>query len=247
MNYDRTSNPVLQERAFEAEQASTELMSISGCINKTAILLGLVTLSAVFAWMTSYASSEDLMGKVMLFGIVAFIIALVTTFKPHLAKVTAPLYAIFEGLVLGSISMLFNKAYPGIVVQAVTLTFGVFAAMLVLYKTQLIRVNEKFTIGLLAATMGIMLVYLASIIFSLFVGHGFNFLHSSSTFSIVFSLFVVAIAALNLVLDFDFIVRQSRRGSPKELEWYAAFGLMVTLVWLYIEILRLLSKLNNRR
>ncbi|MDR0444980.1 MAG: Bax inhibitor-1/YccA family protein [Puniceicoccales bacterium] len=246
MDYNRTSNPVLQERAFEAERVSTELMTISGCVNKTAILLGLVALSAVFAWKTSYASPEGLMEKTMLFGIIAFVIAFITIFKPYIAKITAPLYAIFEGLFLGSISMSINKAYPGIAVQAITLTFGVFSAMLMAYKTQFIRVSEKFTMGLVAATVGIALVYLVSMLLSL-SGHGFSFLHSSSNFSIAFSLFVVAIAALNLVLDFDFVVRQSRRGAPVELEWYAAFGLMVTLVWLYVEILRLLAKLNDRR
>jgi uncharacterized YccA/Bax inhibitor family protein len=247
MNYDRTSNPALQERAFEAEQASTELMSISGCVHKTSVCLGLLVFSALFAWKTPYASAEDLMGKTMLFVIVAFITALATIFKPLWAKVTAPLYSIFEGLVLGSISMVFERTYPGIVGQAIVLTLGVFVAMLFAYKTQFIRVSEKLMIGIFAATMGIALVYLANMVFHLFGGQGFSFLHSSSGFSIAFSLFVIAIAALNLVLDFDFIVRQSRRGSPKELEWYAAFGLMVTLVWLYIEILRLLSKLNNRR
>lgn len=247
MEYEHTSNPVLQERAFEAMPVSTAFMSISGCVNKTAICLGLVFLSAAFAWKTSYASIEELMGKTMLFGILAFIVALFGIFKPHLAKVTAPLYSLFEGLVLGSISLLFERSYPGIVLQAIALTFGVFVAMLVVYKTQLIRVNEKFAIGLFAATVGIMLVYMANLLFHLLTGHGFGFLGSSSPFSIGFSLFVVAVAALNLVLDFDFIVRQSRRGTPRELEWYAAFGLMVTLVWLYVEILRLLSKLHSRR
>ncbi|MDR3143462.1 MAG: Bax inhibitor-1/YccA family protein [Puniceicoccales bacterium] len=245
MEYERTSNPVLQERAFEAIPAATAFMSISGCVNKAAICLGLVFLSAAFAWKTPYASIEELMGKGMLFSILAFTTALLGIFKPNLARVTAPLYSLFEGLVLGSISLLFERSYPGIVTQAIALTFGVFAAMLVVYKTQLIRVNERFAIGLFAATMGIMLVYLANILFRLFTGHGV--LNSSSPISIVFSLFVVSVAALNLVLDFDFIARQSRRGAPKELEWYAAFGLMVTLVWLYVEILRLLSKLHSRR
>jgi uncharacterized YccA/Bax inhibitor family protein len=247
MNYNRTSNPILQERAFEAERVSTELMTISGCVNKTAILLGLVTLSAAFAWKTSFAASEGLMEKTMLFGIIAFIIALITAFKPYIAKITAPLYAIFKGLFLGSVSMSFHKAYPGIAVQAIALTLGVFSAMLIAYKTQFIRVSEKFAMGIFAATMGIALVYLVNMLMSAFGGHSFSFLQSSGNFSIIFSLFVVAIAALNLVLDFDFIVRQSRRGAPVELEWYAAFGLIVTLVWLYVEILRLLAKLNDRR
>jgi uncharacterized YccA/Bax inhibitor family protein len=187
------------------------------------------------------------MGKVMLFMILAFGVALLGIFKPHLAKVTAPLYSLLEGLVLGSISLLFERSCPGIVLQTIALTFGVLAAMLVVYKTQLIRVDKRFVIGLFAAMIGILIVYMADILFYLFTGQGFGFLSSSSPFSIGFSLFVVAVAALKLVLSFDFIVRQSRRGAPRELEWYAAFGIMVTLVWLYVEILQLLSKLRSRR
>jgi len=247
MNYDQTSNPVLNGNAFQGERVATELMSVSGCIHKTALCLGLVFLSALFAWNTSYASGEDLVGKVLLFSVFSLVVALVTCFRPYIAKFTAPLYSLLQGLVLGSTSMLFERAYPGIAVQAVVLTFGVFAAMLAIYRTGLIQVSERFVTGVVAATAGIAIVYIANLLFVVFGGSGFSFMHSSSAFSIGFSLIVVAIAALNLVLDFDFVVRQSRRGAPKELEWYAAFGLMVTLIWLYMEVLRLLSKLRSRR
>jgi len=174
-----------------------------------------------------------------------FILALVTVFKPKLSPYTAPFYALFEGLFLGGISALMNASYPGIVMQAVGLTFGTLFAMLFAYKTGLIKVTQKFRSGIIAATGGIMLFYMVTWILGMF-GFGNGLYYGSSLLSIGISLFVVVIAALNLVLDFDFIERGAQSGAPKYMEWYGAFGLMVTLIWLYIELLRLLSKLASR-
>jgi len=173
------------------------------------------------------------------------ILALITIFKPSASPYTAPAYAACEGLLLGAISAAFEKAYPGIVVQAVGLTFGTLAALLLAYTSRLIKPTENFKLGIVAATGGIMLLYLASFILGLF-GIPIGFIHSSGPIGIGFSVVVVIIAALNLVLDFDFIETGVERGAPKYMEWYGGFALLVTLIWLYLEILRLLAKLRER-
>jgi len=173
------------------------------------------------------------------------VMALVISFKPTTAPFLAPVYALLEGLFLGAISAAFEVAYPGIVMQAVALTFGTLGTLLFAYRTGVIRATENFKLGVTAATGGIFLVYMASWIMGFF-GVSMPFIHESGLIGIGFSVFVVIIAALNLVLDFDFIENGVERGAPKFMEWYAAFGLLVTLVWLYIEILRLLSKLQSR-
>ena len=178
-------------------------------------------------------------------GIVGFILAIVTIFKKTWAPVTAPLYAIAEGLLLGGLSATFEMRYPGIVVQAAGLTMCVFAALLFAYKTRLIQATENFKLGMAAVMGGIMILYLVMFALSFF-GIQFTMLHDSGPISIGFSIFVCVIAALNLVMDFDFIESGEATGAPKYMEWYGAFGLVVTLVWLYIELLRLLSKLNKR-
>jgi uncharacterized YccA/Bax inhibitor family protein len=159
---------------------------------------------------------------------------------------TAPIYALLEGLFLGGISAIFEAQYPGIVIQAVSLTFGTLFCLLLAYRSGIIKVTENFKLGVAAATGGIALIYLATLVLGLF-GVRMPFIHESGLIGIGFSLFVVVIAALNLVLDFDFIESGAKSGAPKYMEWYAAFGLMVTLIWLYIEILRLLAKLRSRR
>ncbi|MDR2735424.1 MAG: Bax inhibitor-1/YccA family protein [Puniceicoccales bacterium] len=247
MNYERTSNPVFQDKYFNAAAASEYQMTVSGTITKTSLLLMLTVLSAAFAWTRKYASLDDIISKAILFSVLALVCSLVTCFKPLIAKYTAPLYAVLEGLVLGSWSLLFEMKYHGIVIQATMFTFGVFGVMLFIYRTGIIKVNEKFAIGLFAATAGIAVVYLMSLLLRMFGVSGFQFLYSSSNFSIGFSVFVVIIAALNLVMDFDYIVKLSRSNVHRDMEWFAAFGLLVTLVWLYIEILRLLAKLSDRR
>jgi uncharacterized YccA/Bax inhibitor family protein len=174
-----------------------------------------------------------------------FVVALATVFKQQWAPVTSPIYALLEGLFVGGMSALAESQYPGIVIQAVGLTFGTCLAVLMAYTSGLVKATENFKMGVVAATGGIALVYLASIILGLF-GVRMPLIHDNGLFGIGFSLFVVVIAALNLVLDFDFIDNGARQGAPKYMEWYAAFGLMVTLIWLYIEVLRLLMKLRSR-
>jgi uncharacterized YccA/Bax inhibitor family protein len=178
-------------------------------------------------------------------GIGGFIFALVTIFKKTWAPITAPIYALLEGLLLGGISAIYDQRFHGIAIQAVSLTFGTLAILLLAYRSGLIPVTQKFRLGVVAATGGIMLFYLATIVLGFFGIH-FTTINGSGPIGIVFSGFVVVIAALNLVLDFDFIESGVAGGAPKYMEWYAAFGLMVTLIWLYLEILRLLSKLRSR-
>ncbi|MDP3981758.1 MAG: Bax inhibitor-1/YccA family protein [Chlamydiota bacterium] len=245
----RSANPALNDRIFPRVDVSTgDEMTIQGTVNKTAIMLFLVICSASFTWHEFFktSSAAGVMGWVMGGAIGGFIVALITIFKKNLAPYTAPIYAILEGLLLGGISALYASQFHGIVVQAVGLTFGTLFAMLMAYKSGMIRVTEKFKMGVVAATGGICLLYIASIIMGFF-GVNIPFIHSSGTFGILFSLFVVVVAALNLVIDFDFIEKGAAMGAPKYMEWYGAFGLMVTLIWLYLEMLRLLAKLQSRR
>ncbi|HIG26975.1 MAG TPA: Bax inhibitor-1/YccA family protein [Verrucomicrobiales bacterium] len=220
-------------------------MTIQGTVNKTAILLTCLLISAGWVWNEYYSGATNIAPWMYggMFG--GLIIGMVTLFKKEWAGVTAPIYAFCEGLFLGGISAKLEAVFPGIVIQAVGLTFGTLFGLLMAYKSGLIKATENFKLGVVAATGGIMLLYFVSIVLSFF-GIGIPFIHSSGTFGILFSLFVVVVAALNLVLDFDFIEQGAEQGAPKFMEWYAAFGLLVTLVWLYLEILRLLSKLRSR-
>ena len=254
MNLTKTSNPVLKERVFSRDSStSTEVMTVNGTMNKTALMLLLVVAAAVFTWNKFFdavaTNPETAMSAVTpwLFvgGIGGFITVLVTVFRPQSSGISAPVYAVFEGLLLGGISAILELQYSGIVMRAVALTLAVFAAMLFLYRSGIIKVTNKFIMGVFAATAGIALVYLVSFIAGMF-GAQMSFLYGNSNLSIGFSLVVVAIAALNLVLDFAFIERASDSGAPKYMEWYGAFGLMVTLIWLYLEILRLLAKVASR-
>jgi uncharacterized YccA/Bax inhibitor family protein len=223
-------------------------MTIQGTVNKTGIMLALLLLTAGWSWNLFFTSGDPAAVMPWVWGglIGGFIVAMVTVFKKTWAPITAPLYSLLEGLFLGGLSAIFEANYPGIVIQAVALTFGTLFALLLAYKSGMIRATENFKLGVAAATGGIFLVYMASMVLGFF-GVSIPFIHESGLIGIGFSLFVVVIAAMNLVLDFDFIESGSKRGLPKYLEWYGAFGLMVTLVWLYLEILRLLSKLMSRR
>jgi uncharacterized YccA/Bax inhibitor family protein len=174
-----------------------------------------------------------------------FIVALLTIFKPQWSSVTAPIYSLLQGVFLGGISAYFESMYPGIVIQAVGLTFATCLGLLIAYRSGLIKATENFKSGVIAATGGIAIVYVVTIILGFF-GIRVPYIHEGGLIGIGFSLFVVTVAALNLVLDFDFIEKGSQGGAPKFMEWYGAFGLMVTLIWLYIEILRLLTKLRQR-
>lgn len=220
-------------------------------MNKTALLLAIVVATAAWTWGLFFGAASPDLGWAavvpwMLGGLLGgLVVAIVTVFKPQWAMVTGPLYAALEGLFIGGLSAMMELQFPGIVVQAVGLTFGTAAAMLVAYSSRLIQVTEKFRLGVVAATGGIALIYLATLILGLF-GIRIPYIHESGLIGIGFSLFVVVIAALNLVLDFDLIEQSARQGAPKFMEWYGAFALVVTLVWLYIEIMHLLSKLRSR-
>ena len=260
----RTSNPVLKDDVFAsaASFAPGQVMTVQGVVNKSLILLALLTGAAVWLWTTSMpqilpgmgmeavaAQVSGSMARIMPFmmvgGILGLVLALVTVFKKEWAGFTTPAYAVCEGLVLGGLSAIFELKFPGIVMQAVALTFGTLFCLLMAYKTGIIRVTEKFRLGVFVATAAIGLVYLVSFVLGFF--HiAVPFMVGSSLVSIGFSLFVVGIASLNLVLDFDFIEQGAQSGAPKYMEWFGAFGLMVTLVWLYMEILQLLAKLRGR-
>jgi uncharacterized YccA/Bax inhibitor family protein len=254
MNLTKSSNPVFKENVFSRDyRSASEVMTVNGTMNKTAIMLLLVIAAAIFTWNKFFqavatnpeAGAAAVMPWLIVGGIGGLIATLVTVFKPQSSGISAPVYAVFEGLLLGGISALFESMYGGIVMRAVFLTLAVFMAMLFLYRSGIIKVTRKLQMGIFAATAGIAVVYLVSFIGGFF-GLEMSFLHGNSNFSIGFSLVVVAIAALNLVLDFSFVENAAASGAPKYMEWYGAFGLMVTLIWLYLEILRLLSKLASR-
>lgn len=250
----RSGNPALKESTFldlgsgAVVSRDAGAMTLNGTVNKTGILLLLSVLTAAFAWnQVEFTADGVTGGGVYLWGglIGGFVLALITTFKKTWAPITAPMYALVEGLFLGAISAIYNNLYNGIVLQAVMLTMGTLFALLFAYRSGLIKATENFKLGVVAATGGIALVYLATIVLGFF-NINIPLIHESGIIGIGFSLFVIVIAALNLVLDFDFIETGVEQGAPKYMEWYGAFGLMVTLVWLYIEFLRLLSKLNSR-
>jgi uncharacterized YccA/Bax inhibitor family protein len=248
------SNPALREGAFETEARTHHTrshMTVRGAAVKSALLTAVLVGAGAVSWTLTQggATSADEGLYRMLFGlgapIAGFLVALVTIFVPRLSPFTAPLYAVLEGLFLGAVSRFFNQQYQGIVIEAAALTAGVLAAMATLYATRWIVVTDKLRTGIIAATFGVCLAYLGAFLLNLF-GVNFPYIHDTGMISIGFSLVVVVIASLNLVLDFDLIERGARSGAPKYMEWYAAFGLLVTVVWLYLEILRLLAKLRGR-
>jgi len=239
----RSGNPALQSSTFRQHltSSSTGRMTLSGTVNKTGISLLLLIISAGYTW-----GNPGMHGMVIPAVILGVILAFTTIFKPTLGHITVPAYAVVQGVCLGVISMIFNNMYPGIVVQAVFLTFGTLGALLLAYKSGLIQATENFKLGVVAATGGIAILYFINFVMGFF-GSGIGIISSNNNMGILFSGFVVVIAALNLVLDFDFIEEGAEMGAPKYMEWYGAFGLLVTLIWLYLEILRLLAKLQSRR
>ena len=242
----RTSNPALREDVFTAVRPDGGgTMTVQGTVNRTALLLVLALVTASASWVLATAGGPGVAGWAIGASLVGLVVAIATIVRPRWSPVTGPIYALVEGVVLGLVSMWFEASYPGIAIQAVALTFGVFGAMLVLYKTRVIKVTQRFRAGVLAATLGIAVVYLVALVLGLF-GVRVPFLNDASPLGILISLAIVAVAALNLVLDFDLIERGTRSGAPAYMEWYAAFGLLVTLVWLYLELLRLLAKLRER-
>jgi len=252
----KTSNPALGEKTFNNLSGAgfggaidaANRMSLSGTVNKTGILLICAFATAAYTWyrFTVTRDPADVSGLLLLGVFGGFICAMVTVFKKEWAPITAPIYALLEGLFLGGVSALFDLRYPGIAIQAVGLTFGVLFVLLLAYSSRIIRVNDKMRLGIIAATGGIAVFYLVQMVMGFFGVHLIA-INSGGAIGIGFSLLVCAIAALNLVLDFDFIERGVAYGAPKYMEWYGAFGMMVTLVWLYLEILRLLSKMRSRQ
>jgi uncharacterized YccA/Bax inhibitor family protein len=241
-----SNNPVLNEKVLQkaGSHHAEGAMTIKGTVNKMAFLLVLVLAAAVYAW-GAPARQQDIMPFLWGGGIGGFVLAIVITFKKEWAQYLAPAYALAEGLFLGVVSVLYSSLYEGIVLQAVGITIATFVAMLVLYRTGVIRATEKFKAVIFAATAGIALFYVLAFVLSFF-NINIPFLHEGSTIGIIFSLIVVTVAALNLILDFDLVETGAAQGAPKYFEWYASFGMLVTLIWLYLEILRLLSKLNKR-
>ncbi len=252
----RTANPALNRKTFIGftVDAGSPVMTLSGTVNKIFIMLLLVAAGALYTWRLAFATLEAdpavapraILPWMIGGGIGGFILALITIFKRSISPFTAPIYAVLEGLFLGGISALLEYQYRGIVLNAVALTFGILFALLIAYRSGLIKPTENFKLGVFAATGGVMMLYLVSFLLNLF-GVPVGYLHNSSLLSIGISLVIVIIASLNLVLDFDFIEQGAASSVPKYMEWYAAFGLIVTLVWLYLEILRLLSKIASRR
>lgn len=252
-----TSNPAFSndvfagfEQVYGAPRSTT--MTVQGTAGKTFVLLGILAVTAAWAW-SQFASGEGAFGVVAIAGIGGFITAMITIFKPTAAPVTAPIYAAFEGVFLGAISQMIQVRYQdkfpgagGIVMQAVSLTAGVLFVMMFVYATRLIRVTDKLRTGIMVATGALAMFYIVSMVLRLF-GVGIPMVYAATPLGIGFSLFVVGLAAFNLLLDFDFIEKCAQHEAPKYMEWYGAFGLMVTLIWLYLEILRLLSKLSDRR
>ena len=242
----RSGNPALSSKTFEtlrvplSERANA--MTVSGTVNKCFLLLFLVLLGASFTWRMALGEAHSGVIPWMMGGLlIGFIFAMVTVFKKEWAPYTSPIYALAEGLALGGISAIYENQYPGIVIQAVGLTFATLFCLLMAYKSGLIKVTENFRLGIVAATGAICLVYLANFVMGFF-GVQMPYLHDSGPIGIGISVVIVIVAALNLVLDFDFIESGAEQGAPKYMEWYGAFGLIVTLVWLYLEMIRLLSK-----
>lgn len=250
----RTSNPAFSRKIFErsfAEVTDDTVMTLKGTANKSFLMLLLVILGASYTWRIFFRNPNpesippSLITYMLVGGIGGFILSLVIMFRPVASPWAAPVYSVLEGLFLGAISAFFEFRMPGIVIQAASLTFLTLLAMLFLYRTGIIKVTEKFRMGVFAATGGIALMYLAGFILGLF-GINFPLMHSGGTLGIIVGVVICGVAALNLVLDFDLIEKGAENRLPKFMEWYSAFALMVTLVWLYLEILRLLARINSR-
>jgi uncharacterized YccA/Bax inhibitor family protein len=244
----RTSNPTLNDKVFKGLPGTMgETMTLEGTVNKTGILLLCAMATAAWTWhLAMNPATEPIDALLLVVGLVGgLIFALVTTFKKTWAPVTAPMYALLEGLVLGSISAMLEQRYPGIAIESVCLTFGTMFVLLLAYRSGMIKVTQKFRLGVIAATGAIFLFYMAEMLLGFFGIH-FTSVNGSGPLGIGISLVIVCVAALNLVLDFDFIERGVDAGAPKYMEWYGAFGLMVTLVWLYLEMLRLMAKVGRR-
>jgi uncharacterized YccA/Bax inhibitor family protein len=245
----RSSNPAMTGKIFEKAatlSGGSSVMTINGTINKTGLMLLLVIAAAAYTWNMVMGASPGRVGTLAMTGAIGgFVLALVTIFRPQSSGITAPIYAILEGLFLGAISAIINAQYPGVAFQAVLLTIGTLFTMLLLYRSGRIRATPRFRRGVMMATGAVFFAYLISWILAL-LGMPVGFMHSAGPMGILINLVIIVVAALNLIMDFDFIERGSQMGAPKFMEWYGAFGLMVTLIWLYLEFLRLLSRFASR-
>lgn len=242
----RSSNPALKADTFRGFARTDSTMTVSGTVNKTFLLLLFVMGGAYYGWQHA-ADTFGQVGQLWLYGpmIGGLVTAIVIIFKKETAPYLAPVYSVLQGLLLGALSAILEFSYPGIAFQAVSLTFGTLFVLLAVYRLGILRATDNFKLGVVSATGAIAVFYLVSMGLSFF-GVSVPLIHSSGPWGIAFSVFVVGLAALNLVLDFDFIETGAQQNAPKFMEWYAAFGLMVTLVWLYMEILNLLAKVRGR-
>tara|TARA_B100000927_G_scaffold75533_1_gene60195 strand:- start:935 stop:1702 length:768 start_codon:yes stop_codon:yes gene_type:complete len=246
--FGRSGNPMFSDKTFNETiiDVSVPKMTLQGTVNKVGISLILVLISAAYTWNQYFTYGPSAIGGITITGsLIGLVFALVTIFKKTWAPITAPLYALAKGFALGGISAMYEAQFGGITIQAVTLTFATMFGLLFAYKTGIIKPDKNFMLMVFAGTFAIFALYLVNFIM-MFFGASIGFIHSNGLFGIGFSLLVVCIAALNLVLDFDYIEQGAENNAPKYLEWYGAFSLMVTLIWLYLEILRLLSKLRSR-
>jgi uncharacterized YccA/Bax inhibitor family protein len=254
MSIFKSGNPTLSENKFRSTQLPTDItdlnaMTRQGTLQKFGFMLLLLMGSALYSWKEfndSAGTSSLLMPMILIGALGGLVIALILMFKQTWAPYLAPVYALLEGLFIGAISAQYDYVFPGLVANAVGLTFGVGIAMYFLYQFGIIKATERFKSIVFTATAGLAIFYLAVWVLNMFGIHQLQFIHEGGTFGILFSVFVVALATLNLILDFDMIDQGVAMGAPKYMEWYGAFGLMVTFVWLYLEILRLLSKLSSR-
>jgi len=247
----KSGNPALSDKMFQETITlpGSDVMTERGTLNKFFGLFIMLMAAASFTWKAFY-DGKDVFPWMMGAAIGGLIIAFAMAFKKEWSHILAPIYAFLEGVFVGGISAVYNNAFaktaPGIVMQAVLLTFGAVIAMFLLYRFQIIKATEKFKSVIFIATAGIAVFYLLSMVLRMF-GIDIAFIHEGSMMGIIFSLVVVVVAALNLILDFDMIERGAAMNAPKYMEWYGAFALMVTIVWLYLEILRLLAKMSSRR
>jgi uncharacterized YccA/Bax inhibitor family protein len=257
MNLTRTSNPFFGSNTFNKAASvgyAEETMTLRGTMNKTSLVLLFVFASAFFTWRqffgaataeNPFAGLSAIKVYMLIGGIGGFITAIIASFSPRKAGFFTPIYAIFEGMLLGGLSAMFEAQFPGLVIRAVAITFAVFISMLLIYQQRIIKVTGAFRKGIIGAIFGITIIYLIGWISSLF-GAPLAFLSGNGSFALIFSIIVAGISAFSLLLDFDFIEQGARAGAPKYMEWYSVFGLLVSLVWLYINILRVLSIFASR-
>lgn len=251
MESHRSFEPVFRENVFTRSDADAiiteDRMTLGGVVKKTTLSLCLVLGTAAFAWKTSNTEAANIQGRLILFSILALVFYFIAIFKTEIAHIMTPLYALTEGFLLGYISWFAERMFPGIALSAFLATIGVIGAMLIIYKTGIIRPSQKLAIVLSAAMLGILLVYFADFVMALVGSGGISIVRGNSNVAILFSAFICVVAALQLLYDFEFISQQTKAGAPKNFEWVAALGLLVSIIWIYVEVLRLLMKLYSRR